>query len=149
MIRRKSVTILVGDGDEALTVEVREVTPGLCELFHKAMLGGISAGAQLDNAAALADMLVGDTATRLELLEACTSLGAQVHELGAAAFLQLWQALEEVNAPFFGLLLERMRQASRLMNTARSTQPRPGDTNSAGQSASSSHADTPEPTTTA
>jgi hypothetical protein len=109
MIQRHETTVLLGEGAEARPVVLREITPGQALLFHRAALGVVE-GRALDSAAAVADLLVGDVDARLALLEQCSSLGQEVHELGGAAFLGLWRAFEEVNAAFLDELVLRLKR---------------------------------------
>jgi len=112
MIRRHETTILLGEGADARPVTLREITPGQALLFHRAALGGAERAAALQSAADVADLLVGDADAKLQLLAACASLGDEVYELGAAAFMRLWRAFEEVNAPFLDELALRLQSGS-------------------------------------
>jgi hypothetical protein len=121
MIRRHETTIIMGEDADARSVTVREITPGQALLFHKAVLAGpagADAGVALDSAAAVADLLVGDTDVKLQLLASCTSLGDEVYELGAAAFMRLWRGFEEVNTPFLDELAQKLRQGAQTLAAA-------------------------------
>lgn len=116
MLRRQKVVTLdtlptiEGGQQESLGVLVREITPLLAPLLHKAVLGAIGSSEESENGPKtlsmrdVADMLLGDPELKLQLLEACCDLGEEVRNIGGYTFLQLWEGFEEVNAPF----LERL-----------------------------------------
>ena len=112
MIRRHETTILFGQDTDARPVVVREITPGMASLFHKVVLGGLECGQAPGSAAAVADLIVGDADAKLTLLAGCTSLGEEVNELGATAFMLLWECFEEVNASFLDALARRFHQGA-------------------------------------
>lgn len=101
---RQELTACIGLVPETREVVVREITPLQAEKLHRVLLEGLEKNAQGITARELADLMVGDAGLKLELLQQCSDLGQEIHDLGALAFMQLWEAFEEVNAPF----LERL-----------------------------------------
>lgn len=91
-------------------VMVREITPLLAERLHAVILSGVERGDAPITAKDLADLMVGDARGKLELLQECSDLGPEVQDLGGHAFMLLWRAFEEVNAPFLELLGQAMTQ---------------------------------------
>lgn len=110
MIRRLEKEIILGDGADATPVTIREVTPGQAIAFNEAIFGAVKGEAERPSA--ITDLIIGNPELKLTLLEQCTSLGAEVHELGAFSFLRLWGEFEEVNAPFLAELLGRLRKGA-------------------------------------
>jgi hypothetical protein len=128
MLRHGKTVELQVNGHTRL-VMVREITPLLAERLHAVILSGMEQGDAPITAKDVADLMVGDARGKLELLQECSDLGPEVQDLGGHAFMLLWRAFEEVNAPFLELLGQAMTQglerAHRALDAARpdATQP--------------------------
>lgn len=121
---RKELTVSIGHEPDVVRTVVREITPLQAEKLHRIVLGALETAGERVTARELADLLVGDAHCKLELLQECCELGEQVRELGALAFMQLWEAFEEANAPFLERLAGMLR-TSATATTAQTAQPAP------------------------
>lgn len=110
---RQEQSVTLGREPDTLQTRVREITPLLAEKLHHVVLGVLEDTRESITPRELADLMVGDAGLKLELLQECCDLGEKVHELGAMAFLQLWQAFEEINGPFLERLAGMLRQSAR------------------------------------
>lgn len=109
MLRHGKTVELHVNGAKRL-VRVLEITPLLAERLHAVILSSVEQGDAPITARDVADLMVGDARGKLELLQECSDLGPEVQELGGQAFMLLWRAFEEVNAPFLELLGQAMTQ---------------------------------------
>ncbi len=107
---RHGKTVELQVNGHARRVMVREITPLLAERLHAVILSGVEQGDAPITAKDVADLIVGDARGKLELLQECSDLGPEVQDLGGHAFMLLWRAFEEVNAPFLELLGQAMTQ---------------------------------------
>ncbi len=109
MLRHGKVVELSVNG-HTRRVTVLEITPLLAERLHAVILSGVEQGEAPITTKDVADLIVGDARGKLELLQECSDLGPEVQDLGGHAFMLLWRAFEEVNAPFLELLGQTMTQ---------------------------------------
>jgi len=109
---RQEKEVMLGVENGLRRAVVREITPLLAGKLHQVVLGALDTAGEALTARELADLLVGDAALKLELLQDCCDLGPEVRELGGLAFLQLWEAFEEVNAPFLERLAATLRASA-------------------------------------
>ncbi len=92
-------------------ITVREITPDLAETLYRAVLDQVE-GRDIATMADVVRLVVGNTEQRMRIVEECTDLEAPRERLGASAFMELWDAIEEVNAPFFEVMNKRFQTAA-------------------------------------
>lgn len=141
--------VLLGPPEAQQETVVREITPLMAAQLHQVLLQGLEQAPERFTVQSLADLFMGDVGAKLELLEQCCDLGAEVRGLGALAFVQLWQAFEAVNAPFLAEL-GRQLGATAQVEAEQGTAPNPSPpTPSAAASAACSSEATATSTPTA